>query len=107
MMTLLLGMRASEIVSRVVRDLDDEGRLLWIPDSKTDAGRRTLRVPDVLRPYLQQLIVNQKPDALIFGQHWRDWPRESVQRICKLGEVPTVNAHSMRGLHSTPAMDAG
>jgi integrase len=33
MMTLLLGVRASEIVSRVVRDLDDDGRLLWIPDS--------------------------------------------------------------------------
>ena len=30
MMSLLMGMRASEIVSRVVRDLDDEGRLLWI-----------------------------------------------------------------------------
>jgi hypothetical protein len=32
-------MRATEIVSRVVRDLDDEGRLLWIPDSKTEAGQ--------------------------------------------------------------------
>jgi hypothetical protein len=27
-------------VSRVVRDLDDGGALLWIPDSKTLAGRR-------------------------------------------------------------------
>jgi site-specific recombinase XerD len=29
MMALLLGMRASEIVSRIVRDLDDDGHLLW------------------------------------------------------------------------------
>jgi hypothetical protein len=30
MLALLLGMRATEITARVVRDLDDEGRLLWI-----------------------------------------------------------------------------
>jgi integrase len=107
MMTLLLGMRASEIVSRVVRDLDDDGRLLWIPDSKTEAGKRTLRVPDLLRPYLQQLAEGQKPDALLFGKHWRDWPRESVQRICDAAGVPQVTAHGMRGLHSTLAMEAG
>jgi integrase len=107
MMALLLGMRASEIISRVVRDLDDDGRLLWIPDSKTEAGKRTLRVPDVLHPYLEQLAANQKPDAKIFGEHWRDWPREWVGKICNEAEVPVVCAHSMRGLHSTLAMDAG
>ena len=48
MMSLLMGMRASEIVSRIVRDLDDEGRLLWIPETKTEAGKRTLPVPEVL-----------------------------------------------------------
>jgi integrase len=107
MMTLLLGMRASEIVSRVVRDLDDDGRLLWIPDAKTEAGKRTLRVPDMLRPYLQRLVDGRKPEELIFGVHWRDWPREWVQAICEKAAVPLVCAHSMRGLHSTLAMDAG
>lgn len=111
MMALLLGMRASEIVGRVVRDLDDGGRLLWIPDSKTEAGRRTLRVPDVLRPYLQQLAEGKAPEApLLFaehGEHWRDWPRKWVQRICAAAKVPAVSAHSMRGLHSTLAMEAG
>ena len=43
MMCLSMGMRCSEVVNRVVRDLDDEGRLLWIPDSKTLAGRRSCR----------------------------------------------------------------
>src|SRR6185437_12341963 len=33
LVTLVMGLRAGEVVSRVVRDLDDEGRLLWIPDS--------------------------------------------------------------------------
>jgi integrase len=107
MMALLLGMRASEIVSRVVRDLDDEGRLLWIPDSKTEAGRRTLRVPDLLQPHLRALAEGKAGGAPIFGLHWRDWPREWVERICKLAGVPKVSAHSMRGLHSTLAMEAG
>src|SRR5207249_8853404 len=52
MMALLLGMRASEIVSRVARGLDDEGHLLWIPETKTEAGRRTPRRPAALPPFL-------------------------------------------------------
>jgi hypothetical protein len=107
MMALLLGMRASEITSRVVRDLDDDGRLLWIPDAKTEAGKRTLHVPDVLRPHLQALVAGQLPGGRLFGHHWRDWPREQVQRICELAGVPKVSAHGMRGLHSTLAMEAG
>jgi integrase len=107
MMALLLGMRASEIISRVVRDLDDEGRLLWIPDAKTEAGKRTLRVPELLRPYLEQLAAGKAPEALLFGKHWRDWPREWVRQICRAAGVPEVGAHSMRGLHSTLALDAG
>lgn len=111
MMTLLLGMRASEIVGRVVRDLDDDGRLLWIPTSKTEAGRRTLRVPEILRPYLRRLGEGRAADApLLFAEkedHWRDWPRKWVQRICTAAGVPSVSAHSMRGLHSTLAMEAG
>jgi site-specific recombinase XerD len=50
MMTLLMGMRCSEVISRIVRDVDDNGTLLWIPDSKTEKGKRTLRVPEMLRP---------------------------------------------------------
>ena len=107
MLALLLGMRASEIVSRVARDLDDEGRLLWIPETKTEAGRRTLRVPDVFRPPLRALAEGKGPGALLFSEHWRDWPRQWVRRICRAAGVPLVSAHSMRGLHSTLAMEAG
>jgi integrase len=107
MMALVMGMRASEIVSRVGRDLDDDGRLLWIPDSKTEAGKRTLRIPDVLRSYLQQLTVNREPEERIFGAHWRDWIRKSVRRICEAAGVPMVTAHGMRGLHSTLAVEHG
>lgn len=107
LMTLLMGLRASEIVKRVVRDLDDGGTLLWIPDAKTAKGRRTVQVPEQLQPYLLELADGKEPGDPLFGQHWRDWPREWVQRICKLAKVPVVTAHGMRGLHSTLAVDAG
>ena len=45
MISLLMGMRCSEIVSRDVRDLDDDGKLLWITKSKTDAGGVTWKSP--------------------------------------------------------------
>jgi len=107
MLALLMGMRASEIVQRVVRDVDDDGKLLWIPDSKTKAGRRTQEVPEVLQPYLLGLVAGREPEALLFGAHWRNWVRAWVKRICKAANVPIVTAHGMRGLHSTLATDRG
>ncbi len=62
-MTIILAMRASAVVTRVARDVDDhvtetgEVRavgLLWT-DGKTAAGRVTLVVPEILRPYLLAL----------------------------------------------------
>jgi integrase len=67
LLALVMGMRANEIVSRVVRDLDDDGKLLWIPDSKTEAGRRTLQVPELLRPLLKALAEGKSPEAKLFG----------------------------------------
>ena len=112
MMSFLMGLRCSEIVDRVVRDLDDEGRLLWIPDAKTEAGKRTQEVPEVLRPYLLELAKGKEPSAPIFAtkrapQRTRNWPRKWVQRICGKAGVMQVTAHGMRGLHSTVAIARG
>ena len=107
LVTLVMGLRAGEVVSRVVRDLDDEGRLLWIPDSKTEAGKRTLQVPDVLRDRLLELAEGKKSNDLLFGYHDRNWPRKWVGKICKAAGVPRVTAHGMRGLHGTLAVETG
>jgi len=107
LVTLVMGLRAGEVVSRVVRDLDDGGGLLWIPDSKTEAGKRTLQVPEVLRPHLVALAEGKKSDELLFGYHDRNWPRKWVGRICKAAGVPRVTAHGMRGLHGTLAVETG
>lgn len=112
MVALLMGLRAGEIVARVVRDLDMGGRILWIPDSKTEAGRRKVKVPESLQPLLLALARDKLPTAYLFpgkqgGQPDRAWPRKWVKRLCRLAKVPEVCAHSMRGLHATLAIEAG
>jgi integrase len=118
----LLGLRASEIVSRRVRHLDEDqqaGDLLWIPCSKTESGKRQLEVPEELRLLLNVLAEGKGQDRFLFeaskpsvgspdGQpHWRDWPRHQVHRICDLVKVPRVTAHAMRGVLATVSYERG
>ena len=64
LVALLMGMRAGEVVMIEKRDLDDGGKLLWISDSKTEAGKRTLRVPAVLQHLLRQQARRARGDRL-------------------------------------------
>src|SRR5262249_4551850 len=100
-------MRCSEIVRRQVRDLDDGGQLLWIPDSKTPAGKRPLWVPSVLQELLREQAEGKEPMQLLLGYHDRAWPRTWIQRICADVKMPKITAHGMRGLTATLALDAG
>jgi integrase len=121
LVALLLGMRASEIVSRRVADLDEDqapGDLLWIPCSKTPAGRRTLEVPGVLRQLLVVCAEGKGGERYLFEcerpherakpkPHGRDWVIDQVHRICDLAKVPRVTAHAMRGLLATLTAERG
>jgi integrase len=110
---LYFGTRITELVSRPVRDLDDDGWLLWIPDSKTEAGRRTLEVPDSLRVVLQQLAAGRQPDEPLFkgprkGQAiTRYTAYDMVKRVCREAGVPEVSPHGLRGTHSSLARERG
>ncbi len=114
LMAPLMGPRASEITRRLVRDIDDDGRIFRISDAKTEAGERQVEIPEILRPLIAEHIKGRKADEWLFttrgkekGPHWRDWPRENVQRICRLAGLPSVTAHGMRGSHATLAVQAG
>ena len=110
---LLMGMRASEVTDRVVRDLDDEGRLLWIEVGKTKRSR-TLEVPALLPPYLLALAKDRGPEEQLItrGRHsvatsaGRQWLRYWVTYVCHQAEIPRICVHS-RGLHATLATEAG
>ena len=109
----LLGMRATETAVRQVRDLDDGGRLLWIDRTKTDAGRRHLEVPEVLRPYLIALASGRPSTAYLFGasdvggRPTRYWLHYHCKRLCAVAKVPTVTPQGLRGTHTTLARAAG
>ncbi len=115
LVALLLGMRASEVLCRIVRDLDDGGRVLWITRGKTDNARRRLEVPEVLRPLLIRLAKGKTAEDLLFGSSpvhpgkpFTDtWLWGRVRKLCDDAGVPRVCPHSLRGLHSTLALEAG
>jgi integrase len=108
LMALLMGMRVSEISDRIVRNLDDDGRLLWITDAKTQAGIRRLQVPQQLQPLLRRIAANKQPTDRLFGPNvHRHMVLRHVRRICKAAGVPVIPPHGLRGTHASLAMTAG
>lgn len=112
LLLLLLGLRSSEVLQRTARDVDDDGRVLWIAAGKTRNARRRLQVPELLQPLLRRLATAGPPTRrLICGQDGRapgaDFLWQRVRRYCDLAGVPRVCPHSLRGLHSTLALEAG
>lgn len=109
---LLLGPRASELVRRDVRDLDDGGRLLWIGKTKSKAGRRRFLVPPELVPLLIAIAAGRPSDAPLFvrdgGIRWtRHVAYGHVRRVCKAAGVPVLPPQALRRTQATLATDAG
>lgn len=107
---LLLALRASEAAGLRVRDVDDEGRLLWVAEEegKTEAARRPLRVPDLLAERLWSLAQERGgSEPLWIEEHTRQWSLKAVKRLCVSAGVPVVTAHGLRGTLATLATAAG
>ena len=112
LLQLFLGLRSSEVLTRVVRDLDDDGRILCIPFGKTGNARRRLEIPEQVRALLLRHIAGKSADSLIFPSdsgrvHFTDWLRDRLHTACAQLGLPRVCPHSLRGLHSTLALEAG
>ena len=114
-LVLLLGVRAGELLERVARDVDaSPGRVvLWIPDSKTEAGRRRLVVPEPLATLLRARAGALPSGAWLWqgesgsGHRERTWLRKGLARLCTEAGVPVVCPHGLRGTHATLAEEAG
>lgn len=113
LLLLMLGLRAGEVLARAARDVDDDARVLWIQRGKTKNARRRLEIPEELQNPLRRLIADKGPQELIFGTNLKGGPRNKsylwfkVQALCDRADVPRVCSHSLRGLHSTLALEAG
>ena len=91
-----------------VRDLDDDGRVLWIPSGKTHNARRRQKVPDALRPFLvesrrgraERYLFGRRPRTAVSTSGWRQVkntatranpPARLPTRLC-VGCTPTAVA---------------
>ncbi len=111
---LYLGLRASEVLKRQVRDVDAGGSLLWIDGGKTKNARRHLKIEAKgLQARLLVLTHNRTPEEPLFGYGETGKPRLytalwiTTQRICKAAGVPLVCPHSFRGLWATLSVESG
>lgn len=105
LIALLMGLRATEIIERIGRDIDDNGRVLWITRAKTDAGKRRLTIPEALQPLIGTLVTT--PDAPLWQGATRYWLAYHVTRLCVEAGVRKVPPHGLRGTHATLASQAG
>lgn len=93
-----LGLRSSEVCALEPRDLDDNGTVLIVRGTKTDAARRRVVIPEWLQPALAGAL----PLGLTrFGLGSR------VKTLCRQAKVPPVCPHGLRGTHATLATSAG
>ncbi len=108
---LLLGLRYGELVGIKVRDIDDEGKLLWIGETEDDVKNATslrrLEIPEQLQPELLSLCKYKKSEACIWTYTSTTWLSRNVEQICQRARVPRIVPHSLRGMHAELAEAAG
>jgi len=111
LLMMYLGLRQGEVSARTARDIDDNGRVLWVPSGKTKNARRRLKIPEHLRPLVQTLILGKQPDErILFPSNFilhQGYYHRQVKRLCRLAGVTKVCPHSLRGLHATLALAGG
>lgn len=111
LLMLHLGLRQGEVGARVARDVDANGKILWVPAGKTKNAARRLKVPEFLQIPLLTLASQKQPTDLLFTDGANPPPIpyfwKKVRRLCALAKVPIVCPHSLRGLHATLALEAG
>lgn len=114
MLCLWRGLRVSEVLDRVVRDLDEDGSVLVIERAKTRAGNRRVEIPEFLRAHVKRLSEGEEPGNWLFRQarepqnplHQQS-VHKRVRSICRRAGVPPICTHSLRGMNATLKLQAG
>lgn len=120
-----MGLRGGEIVSRVVRDLDNRDAASGLPqhlriedqaevgfETKTRSSKRPVYIPQELRALLVARTRDKLPGALLFpsatgGLQWVSWVNRQVHRLCRIAGIRECCAHALRGCSATAAAAAG
>lgn len=110
---IFTGIRSSEILKRVVRDIDGNGSKLLIRKTKNEGGKRAPAIPDVIQPAIRVRIQGRSGDApLLHNEDGQGFPRgewlnRHLAAYCKRAGVPRVVPHALRGGWATFAYDSG
>lgn len=107
LLALTLGVRTSEVVNRLVEDVDDEGRLLWIPYAKTGAGIRKIIVPPFLAELLRQQIEGKRPADRLFTHRGHAYVRDASKRLCRSVGLREITGQGLRGTFATLTIEDG
>jgi integrase len=94
-LVMLLGCRPSEVLRRVVADLDDNGTVLRIPKGKTNNARREYEIPAVLLPHVKAHVEGKQATDVLFP-HGYEWVTKWTYRLCAAAGVPRVCGYSWR-----------
>lgn len=112
-LTMLTAKRASEIATRLVRDVDDGGCRLIITRAKTRASEKSIKVPEMLRERILSVAGDRAPTEPLWGYTSRgnptdrQWLYYHVKRIVDLAGIEDTCPHGLRGAHSSVAIDEG
>lgn len=100
-----LALRSGEVVGLQARDVDDGGRMLWVSEAKTRAGKRVLEVADAIAACLAHQA-KDRVGQLIPGLN-RNKVSHHVEKWCRKAGVEVVCPHGLRGTHATLAAGRG
>lgn len=114
---MVFGTRVSEVLKRTVRDLDVGGTVLRLTKTKSRAGERDMRIPEMLRPGFQRLAQaansgllvrgQSGPTAKLFGTTTSGTILKHVAKLCQMAGVPVVCTHGLRGSAISNAHETG
>lgn len=115
MVQVLLGLRSGEVLKLRKRDLDCGGTRVVIEGTKNENAKRIVELKDapIVLELLARRIAGLEAEELIFTQKKRTRQLtttalyKALHIFCKRAGVPVVCPHSLRGLHSTLAVQAG
>ena len=110
---LFLGLRSSEVLKLKKRDLDCDASVIVVDGTKTKNAKRRLALDaPIVRELLRRRAEGMKPEALLFSLNGSTvlsatCLHKALTKYCKQADLPTVCPHSLRGLHSSLAVQAG
>jgi integrase len=107
LMALGLGLRVKEIRLRLVRDIDDDCRLLWVGKTKTRAGQRQLELPEYIAELLRKQIEGKTPMDYVFKYRSPHVICQWTKKFCKDIGAAIVTAQGLRGGFATLALVQG